>query len=629
MKNIKYNIFLKTVIFIFCVILFISTAFMSVTSVVLIAISDGSNSPEIAQKELANYYLNSRSNQLFYHYAYEVERGYNGSSVEQWAENEDFYFIISDNSGNILVSNYEGQEYKYKHRNFECQEYYDNETVSWICEEYYVDTFLKTDDIKNEFYIAASKFIDNCFSLKEEFIVFSFINIIIIIGMIVYLCSSAGHSQTNDKIYLNFLNRIPLDIFTAFYLLFISGEILLWDLFYSDQLLFTSLFTFSAFVLIDFVLLLYFIISIAVRVKTKTLIKNTVIYKVFSYIFKYVKIIFKKVFLIIKNIPLIPKTAIVTILIFLLNWILLDCWGENDSIILLFVEGLILIPILFYFVICLKKLQNAGQRIAEGDLEHQVDTSYMIADFKKYGETLNHIGEGLSKAVNEKIKSERFKTELITNVSHDIKTPLTSIINYVDLIKKENPENDTVREYINILERQSNRLKKLIEDLIEASKASTGNILVEKVPCELDIFLSQVVGEFDERAKLKNLDVIVENYREPITVMADRKHLWRVFDNLMSNICKYSQSGTRVYLSLDKMGNRAVVTFRNISENRLSISSDELTERFVRGDSSRNTEGSGLGLSIAKSLVELQGGELCISIDGDLFKVVVSFMIKE
>ena len=253
----------------------------------------------------------------------------------------------------------------------------------------------------------------------------------------------------------------------------------------------------------------------------------------------------------------------------------------------------------------------------------------MICELKEYGETLNNIGEGLSVAVNEKIRSERLKTELITNVSHDIKTPLTSIINYIDLIKKQDIQDEKICGYIDILDRQSNRLKKLIEDLIEASKASTGNISVEKAPCELGILLSQAVGEFDERAKSKNLEIIVQDYKEALTVMADRKHLWRVFDNLMSNICKYSQNGTRVYLSLNKIDNRAIITFRNISENQLYVSSDELTERFVRGDSSRNTEGSGLGLSIAKSLVELQGGEMNICIDGDLFKVILSFNIKE
>lgn len=223
------------------------------------------------------------------------------------------------------------------------------------------------------------------------------------------------------------------------------------------------------------------------------------------------------------------------------------------------------------------------------------------------------------------MKSERFKTELITNVSHDIKTPLTSIINYVDLIKKENPENENIKNYIEVLDRQSGRLKKLIEDLVEASKASTGSLAVNLAESDVSVLLSQTVGEFDERLKAAGLTAVLGLPEKPVLIMADGRHLWRVFDNLMNNICKYSQKGTRVYLDVAESSGTVTVIFKNISAYELNISGEELTERFVRGDRSRNTEGSGLGLSIARSLTELQDGTLDIDIDGDLFKVTLTF----
>ena len=251
----------------------------------------------------------------------------------------------------------------------------------------------------------------------------------------------------------------------------------------------------------------------------------------------------------------------------------------------------------------------------------------MLGDFKEYGESLNSISKGMAIAVEERMKSERMKTELITNVSHDIKTPLTSIINYTVLISKEPCDNKKINEYSSVLLRQSERLKRLIDDLVEASKASTGNLEVNLAPCEANILLTQIVGEYTEKIQNKNLELITTHPEDSIMIMADGRRLWRVFDNLMNNICKYSQSGTRVYLSLEKQGSEAVITFKNTSKSALNVSADELMERFVRGDSSRNTEGNGLGLSIAKSLTELQNGKLELTIDGDLFKVILKFPV--
>ena len=266
-----------------------------------------------------------------------------------------------------------------------------------------------------------------------------------------------------------------------------------------------------------------------------------------------------------------------------------------------------------------------SKAIANGDFSQPVDTSKLMLFFRKHGEDLNNVSNGIEAAVSEKMKSERFRTELITNVSHDIKTPLTSIINYVDLLQKEDIDNEKVREYLDVLDRQSSRLKKLIQDLLEASKASTGSINVELEELDAAVMLSQVAGEYKEKFEKNNLDLIIKNDVTPVMIQADGRHLWRVFDNLMNNINKYAQPGTRVYIDIIPKDSGAIITFKNVSATPLNISSDELKERFVRGDSSRNTEGSGLGLSIAESLMKLMNGTLELIVDGDLFKVTLEF----
>ena len=302
------------------------------------------------------------------------------------------------------------------------------------------------------------------------------------------------------------------------------------------------------------------------------------------------------------------------------------CWWEMDIyLVLFFLTKLIEFPFAAFILLQMQKLQEGSKRIAAGDLSEPIDTSKMIWEFKKHGENINKVSDGIALAVEDRMKSERFKTELITNVSHDIKTPLTSIINYVDLIKKEEVEDQTLQEYIDVLDRQSARLKKLIEDLMEASKASTGNLTVNMDDCDVEVLLTQLIGEFEEKLVANQLDVVVQKPEHPVFVMADGRHLWRVFDNLLNNICKYSLSGTRVYVSLEEQENEVTITFKNISKDALNIPSEELMERFVRGDSSRNTEGSGLGLSIAQSLTELMKGSMKLEIDGDLFKVRLKF----
>lgn len=276
-----------------------------------------------------------------------------------------------------------------------------------------------------------------------------------------------------------------------------------------------------------------------------------------------------------------------------------------------------------------QKIAEGALRISQGELDYKINTKYMGSTMKTFAETVNNIGDGLGKAIDESVKSERMKADLITNVSHDIKTPLTSIINYVDLLKRENISQEPAREYIDILDSKSQRLKSLTEDLVEASRASSGNIKLEKNNIDFVELVSQVIGSYADKFEEKHLEVITNLPDPPVTIYADGRRLYRVLENLMINGYKYSMEGTRIYMDLIVEEKKAVYTMKNISAQPLNITPEELTQRFVRGDVSRTTEGSGLGLSIARSLTELHDGKFNIYLDGDLFKVSITFPLSQ
>ena len=275
----------------------------------------------------------------------------------------------------------------------------------------------------------------------------------------------------------------------------------------------------------------------------------------------------------------------------------------------------------------LLKLRNAAREMHEGGTDIKIDTRETYGIIRETADYMNDIFAGLDKAVAEKLKSEQLKTELITNVSHDIKTPLTSIINYVDLMKKEKIDNPKVEEYLEIVNKQSLRLKKLTEDVIEASKAATGNITAELANINVDEMIGQALGEYGDKFNEKHVMPVYENGDMVHYALADGRLLWRVIDNLFSNVCKYTMEGTRLYINIVENNENVIVTIKNISKYQLNISSEELMQRFVRGDSSRSTSGNGLGLSIAESLTKLQGGSLKLDINGDLF-IVSIFLVK-
>lgn len=473
------------------------------------------------------------------------------------------------------------------------------------------------------FYLKASELL---YPLRYGIIFIGFLSLLSFVLLLVFLFTAAGR-RADGVVRLSSADKIPFDLLSvAVFLIAILSLRLLSENFGSMELVAVKgALIFSA----DYFIALFYLMSFATRIKTETLIKNNIIYKVLKFVGKNLKKFFRFIGFIFKNLSLVKKTLLVCAAVIAFDLLVfvfcMSSYLFEVFIVFAGVNALAILCIIILTVIQLQRIKKGGERIAEGDLEYKIDTSYMYPEFKEFCTSLNNISCGMQNAVNEKMRSERMRTELITNVSHDIKTPLTSIINYVDLIKKEKPENEKVKEYLDVLDRQSVRLKKLIEDLVEASKASTGNLTVYLTECEAGVLLSQTVGEFDERLRDAGLTPILNMPETPVKIMADGRRLWRVFENLMSNVCKYSLCGTRAYMELYEKDGKAFIVFKNISKCELNISGDELVERFVRGDTSRNTEGSGLGLSIAKSLTELQKGEMRIEVDGDLFKVTLIF----
>ena len=303
-------------------------------------------------------------------------------------------------------------------------------------------------------------------------------------------------------------------------------------------------------------------------------------------------------------------------------WLLLACLGRNEGAAVLWcVAALVAV---MYGSNCFGTLLDAAKRMRGGDLESKVEEKYLVGCFREFADELNGLADVAMVAAQNQLKSERMKTELITNVSHDIKTPLTSIINYVDLLGKPHTAEEE-KTYVEVLSRQSQRLKKLIDDLMEMSKASTGNVQVEIARIDAVEAVTQALGEFSDKLTAAGLTPVFHQSEEAIFLLADGRLLWRAMSNVLSNAVKYALPGTRLYVDVSAAGDKAIISFKNISGAQLNISAEELMERFVRGDSSRNTEGSGLGLNIAKSLMELQKGQLQLLVDGDLFKVTLIF----
>ena len=354
-------------------------------------------------------------------------------------------------------------------------------------------------------------------------------------------------------------------------------------------------------------------LSLVRRIKAGTMWKNSVLYA----FCRFFRIFWR-------NRNVVWRMVVSGVILIGIHWMLALFRTPGFVLITLAADAFIV----YYLVlnaIAKNKIIKGIKAVVGGDLEYQISLEHLRGEQREVAEMLNDIGTGLQKAVEKSVKSERLKTDLITNVSHDIKTPLTSIINYVDILKRSNIEDPKIQGYLEILEAKAQRLKTLTEDVVEASKVSSGNINLQLMDVNLVEMMNQTTGEFAEKFENKNLELIQTLPNEPAIIHVDGRRMWRVLENLYNNAAKYAMPGTRIYADLRTDKDEVIFSLKNVSEYPLNFSADELTERFIRGDISRSTEGSGLGLSIAKSLVQMQGGKLELYLDGDLFKATVRF----
>ena len=494
--------------------------------------------------------------------------------------------------------------------------------------------YLAEEFTEQDGYFFVDRVISLVYALRYWVYGIGILAIILAIASFVFLMCASGRKNGIPTAQPGWGTKIPFDLLTGVtaFAGFLMIQFAVEASYYCPDII-----TLLAYIALGIALLVIAIgwcMSFAARIKLGRWWKNTIIF----YVLRIAMVVLRKIWggicwcfrgimTLCRSIPLVWKTALTLAIIALIEvLIIVGTYGSPyTQIIFWFGKHLVLFPLLLYVALTLRKLQKGGKALASGNLTSQVDTKGMFWDFKRHGENLNSIGEGMTAAVEQRLKSERMKTELITNVSHDIKTPLTSIINYADLIEKEQCDNPTITEYAGVLHRQSDRLKRLIDDLVEASKASTGNLEVLMAPCEVGVMLTQTAGEYEQKLQEKDLVLVTHQPEQAVKIMADGRRLWRVFDNLMNNVCKYAQRSTRVYLTLEEKNGQAIISFKNISREPLNLSADELVERFVQGDNSRKSEGNGLGLSIAKSLTELQNGTMELTTDGDLFKVVLRF----
>ena len=447
-------------------------------------------------------------------------------------------------------------------------------------------------------------------------------------GLLIVLLWASGRGPEGEEAVLPWPERIYTE---AWALLLAGGTVLLlvllteyesnwiWAVYRADSGQLDTLCIAGTAAITAWVLLAAMLLrTVTVRLRLRALARTTLLCRVVSFLWRRLSVF-------IRELPLTWKTLLCFLLylaaIFAADhlWPLRYWYPLPGAVV-----NLTVLMGLCWWSAGFGRVRKGTEIIAAGNLNHQIETAHLPADLKGHAEALNNISGGLTTAVNEQMKSERFKAELITNVSHDLKTPLTSIINYVNLLKTTDQTDPRAQTYIEVLDRKSMRLKKLTEDLVEASKASTGVLAVNREKIGMAQLLDQALGEYEEKLEEKQLAVVRTVPEGESYVYADGRHLWRVIDNLLSNCAKYALEGTRVYIELVRGEGSVSLSVKNISREALNVPPERLMERFVRGEESRSTEGSGLGLSIARSLTELQGGTFELAVDGDLFKAVVT-----
>lgn len=623
---LSHCLWAKIIAFIMVVVMCSICVFSTLSAVIFIDRSSYSTTKDSFVKDAFYEYAYSTVDKVIYDVYYDFY-------YEETIDNFDDFCIdkglskleIREEKNNTVVYNFKNSTKPLYEFNFDTEVWRDEITVLLN-----ISVAVDENCLNNNMSL---KFINNFYEFRYWVYAVILLSFVIALSSFIFLVCSVGHHKGEKEIKGRLSAKIPLDLFFAITVAIIVALVYIVDStfmgkeFGSLEFL-LSVIILAACVVAGITVVLAFILNLVLKIKLRDY-KTNIIYFVGVFIFKAFKSIGKLIVFLFDKIHIIFKSLITIIISFIVGIIAIAEFNYDTEILVVgwIIFTVLLTAVTLYCVIAFDKLKIASDKIANGDMNYQIETKNLIFEFKTQGDNLNSISKGISIAVDEKLKSERLKTELITNVSHDIKTPLTSIINYTDLLGKEEFNNDKAYEYIEVLTRQSSKLKKLIDDLVEASKASTGNLEVSLVPSVANILITQIAGEYDEKLKERNLQLVVNQTDLPLTIMADGKRLWRVFDNLFNNICKYAQSNTRVYLSLEKVGDNAEIVFKNTSSAPLNITADELLERFVRGDGSRATEGNGLGLSIAKSLTELQNGKMELFVDGDLFKVILKFPI--
>ncbi len=538
--------------------------------------------------------------------------------LEQYIKNKTYNWVYEDDK---IATNIEKMSY-------------DNIAYSYMFEEikdsgYKIYACVKNEDIGEfQIYNTMYNIVSQTYQSAPSVLVISAFLLVI---ACIYIIFSIGHKKDEEGIYTDSLDKISFEIVAI-----ISGTLLTFEgvvlitLFkiiaditnITASMLNTGIISCILMGIVIYVTLAITLVTIIRRIKAKIFWKNTLCYKFIKWVKR------NTTDLVFKDINTTKKLVLVFGAFIVIQSILIVA-ALSGFIYVLLLLGFwyILFRILLEKFTGMNKIRNKIENMYRGDVDNPLNEEEFKGEQKEIAKELNDISGGLSNAINEAMKSERLKTELITNVSHDIKTPLTSIINYVDLMKNENIENPKVQEYLEILDNKSQRLKKLTEDLVEASKASSGNIKLTIEKLNLKELIKQVRGEFEDKFEKRGLTIIETLPEEEIYIEADSRYMYRVLENMYVNISKYALENSRVYIDVEKENDTAKVILKNISKDKLNISVDELMQRFVRGDSARSTEGSGLGISIAKSLTELQKGKFNIYLDGDLFKVVIEFKI--
>jgi signal transduction histidine kinase len=579
--------------------------------------------------EISNYYLNDIYNSY-------IDPSNNTLRNRHMNQNFNYAFKILDANDNVILANYsytdealEGQlqngdnlyervytrsytrEFTYETKFSYETEFTDETTVILEPAPELFDVTL-FENIKVQMYLQdkldAKDFVyygEIYFNMRYLMIFLTVLFALLAILLLIFMLSAAGHSKKSDDIELNAHDKVPIDLLLA-----VNAAVSLLLLYFTENGLDGVIIAWFVSFYIQSVV---FLMTVATRIKAKTLLKNSVLYYL-------CRIIMNAAVKLFKVIPTIWLYLVAFILFVFINIIFLGLqfWFGTA------VSALICIVILFDYIYSLNLLSRGLNIISAGNLDYKINTRTMFLDIKSISEKLNNLTVTMSTAVDERFKSERFRNELITNVSHDIKTPLTSIINYINLLDSENLENPAAVEYIGVLQKNSQKLKKLTDDIIEASKVSSGIVKVNNMPINITELLNQSIGEYSEKFATCNLQIIKSIPDYDIVINSDGQLLWRVFDNLLNNIYKYALENTRVYMDFHDNKTNCVITMKNISRDPLNISKDDLLERFVRGDTARNTDGSGLGLAIGTSLVTLLNGNLDLEIDGDLFKVILT-----